>query len=130
MDASTVVVKPLRAEHLTECYQYLDQVNALLAQLSDQKAFEAPYALKSFLDQATLFLAFDGEKVVGALTLFVLRKPTGQFGMIEDVIVDEAHRGKGIEESLKQAATRAAVEAGADHIYQLPFDIQYKLFLP
>jgi ribosomal protein S18 acetylase RimI-like enzyme len=56
--------------------------------------------------------AEDGE-IVGALTLVLFRIPTGVRAWIEDVVVDGAHRRKGIGAALVQAAVGHAAEAGA-----------------
>jgi ribosomal protein S18 acetylase RimI-like enzyme len=52
----------------------------------------------------TLFLARDGTQIVGMLTLIVVRIPTGLRGHIEDVVVAESHRKKGIGEALTRHA--------------------------
>lgn len=61
-------------------------------------------------------LASDGETrgdVVGTLTLVVFRIPTGVRAWIEDVVVDEAARGRGVGEALTVRAVEIAGEAGA-----------------
>jgi ribosomal protein S18 acetylase RimI-like enzyme len=47
------------------------------------------------------------------LTLIVFRIPTGVRAWIEDVVVDETVRGRGVGEGLSQEAVRRAVELGA-----------------
>lgn len=54
--------------------------------------------------------------VVGMLTLVVYRAPTGIRSIIEDVVVDDAHRGRGIARSMMAQAISAAREAGASGI--------------
>lgn len=54
--------------------------------------------------------------IAGALTLIVYRVPTGIRARIEDVVVDEAMRGKGIGEALVRRALNMAREAGADGV--------------
>jgi ribosomal protein S18 acetylase RimI-like enzyme len=49
----------------------------------------------------------------GMLTLVVFRIPTGVRAIIEDVVVDEHHRGQGIAEALTQEALARAHAAGA-----------------
>ena len=51
--------------------------------------------------------------IVGTLTLVLFRIPTGVRGWIEDVIVDEGARGRGVGEALTAEAVRLADEAGA-----------------
>ena len=54
--------------------------------------------------------------IVGILTLIVYRVPTGIRARIEDVVVDETIRGKGIGEGLVRHALNIARDAGADGI--------------
>jgi ribosomal protein S18 acetylase RimI-like enzyme len=54
-----------------------------------------------------------GGQIVGTLTLAMFRIPTGLRAWIEDVIVDDESRGKGIGEALVRAALEKAREAGA-----------------
>lgn len=54
--------------------------------------------------------------IVGLLTLIVYRVPTGIRAHIEDVVVDEALRGKGIGEALMRYALNMAREAGANGV--------------
>lgn len=55
----------------------------------------------------------DGGRIVGMLTLVVFRIPTGVRAWIEDVVVDEALRGRGVGEVLSREAVRRAVGSGA-----------------
>lgn len=61
----------------------------------------------------SLLVARDGETVVGTLTLVVFRIPTGMRAWIEDVVVDESARGRGVGEALTGRALEIAAEAGA-----------------
>jgi ribosomal protein S18 acetylase RimI-like enzyme len=54
----------------------------------------------------------DGE-IMGALTLVMFPIPTGLRAWIEDVVVDEVARGRGIGAALTQEAVRLARAAGA-----------------
>ena len=54
--------------------------------------------------------------ITGMLTLVVYRVPTGIRARVEDVVVDEAMRGKGIGEALVRHALLMARDAGADGI--------------
>ena len=60
-----------------------------------------------------LLLAYDGEAIVGSLTLVLFRIPTGLRAWIEDVVVDEQARGKGVGDALSRAALERARAAGA-----------------
>jgi ribosomal protein S18 acetylase RimI-like enzyme len=51
--------------------------------------------------------------IVGSLTLVVFRIPTGLRAWIEDVVVDEEARGRGVGEALNREALRRATATGA-----------------
>ena len=61
----------------------------------------------------TLFVARDGERIVGMLTLATFLIPTAMRAHIEDVVVDETARGSGAGAALVQAALDRAFELGA-----------------
>jgi ribosomal protein S18 acetylase RimI-like enzyme len=61
-----------------------------------------------------LLLARDSEKgIVGTLTLVLFRIPTGVRAWIEDVVVDEGSRGRGVAEILCRDALNRACAVGA-----------------
>ena len=61
-----------------------------------------------------LLMARDPEKgLVGSLTLVLFRIPTGVRAWIEDVVTDEASRGRGVAEILCREALNRASAAGA-----------------
>jgi len=62
-----------------------------------------------------LLVARDGTAgpIVGTLTLALFRIPTGVRAWIEDVIADEAVRGRGCGEALTREALKVASERGA-----------------
>ena len=63
-----------------------------------------------------LFLArVDGE-IMGSLTLAFYRIPTGLKAWIEDVVVDDAVRGRGVGSALNQAALAEARRRGAKDV--------------
>ena len=64
----------------------------------------------------TVFLARDpsaGGRIVGTLTLVIFRIPTAIRAWIEDVVVDDVARGRGVGEALTLAAVKLAGERGA-----------------
>lgn len=70
-------------------------------------------------DASILFVArYPDEQapISGILTLILYRVPTGIRARIEDVVVDEAMRGKGIGEAIVRHALKIAREAGADGV--------------
>jgi len=54
-----------------------------------------------------------GGQIVGLLTLALFRIPTGLRAWVEDVVVDEAARGRGAGEALVRAAVELARQRGA-----------------
>ena len=65
-------------------------------------------------EASVLLLALDEEGVVvGSLTLALFRIPTGLRAWIEDVVVDEAARGRGVGEALNREAIGRARAEGA-----------------
>ena len=59
-----------------------------------------------------LVARLDGE-IVGTLTLVMFPIPTGTRAWIEDVVVDDATRGRGVGAALTQEAVRLARANGA-----------------
>ena len=57
----------------------------------------------------------DGE-IVGSLTLAFYRIPTGVKAWIEDVVVGERARGRGVGEALSRAAIAEAGHRGAKNV--------------
>jgi len=55
----------------------------------------------------------DNDRIVGSLTLAMFRIPTAFRAWIEDVVVDDAVRGRGIGDKLNRVALDRAREAGA-----------------
>ena len=93
----------------------LDAVQHLVGQLSSSATKPGAADLEEINESpATRFLvARDGDTVVGMLTLVLFRIPTGVRAWIEDVVVDEAARGRGAGEALTREALRIADRAGA-----------------
>ena len=63
-----------------------------------------------------LFLARVDGAIVGSLTLAFYRIPTGLKAWIEDVVVDDAVRGRGVGAALNQAALAEALRRGAKDV--------------
>jgi ribosomal protein S18 acetylase RimI-like enzyme len=96
--------------------ELLEAVRRLVPQLSASapalKANELDAVISS--PATTLLLARDeDDHIIGMLTLALFRIPTGTRAWIEDVVVDEAARGKGAGEALTREAIALAEKAGA-----------------
>jgi ribosomal protein S18 acetylase RimI-like enzyme len=86
----------------------------LLPQLSGSAEPVTAEVLREVVDSPAtdLLVARSNGAVVGFLTLVVFRIPTGRRAWIEDVVVDEAARGRGVGEALTRAALELAAEKG------------------
>ena len=89
---------------------------ALIPQLSSSSPPTSRAELVEMIrsEADTLFVARDVDgRIVGTLTLAVFRIPTGVRAWIEDVVVDDGARGKGVGDALVDAAVIKARAAGA-----------------
>ncbi len=104
VDEATVV-----DDALVEAFQ------RLTPQLSSSNAPPSRDALAEIVASpaTVLFVARDGDRIVGSLTLALFRIPTGLRAWIEDVVVDESARGRGVGAALNEAALDHARSAGA-----------------
>lgn len=70
-------------------------------------------------DQTYLFLATDSrtKKIIGTLTLTTAHLLEGIRGYIDDLVVDESARGKGVGRSLMEKAITFAKEEGVYALY-------------
>ena len=95
--------------------EVVDAFRRLLPQLSASAPVPDAAAVKEIVSSpaTTVLAARDDEGIVGLLTLAMFRAPTGLRAWIEDVVVDEAVRGRGIGEALTREAVRLAGERGA-----------------
>ncbi len=93
--------------------EVLDGLNRILPQLSSSAPPLTLVQLDEICVNDTVFIARDGGVIVGSLTLVIFRLPTGLRAWIEDVVVDEAARGKGVGEKLNKAAIKATFDSGA-----------------
>jgi len=87
----------------------------LIPQLSSSSKPITREELSEIIDGETtvLFAARSEGEIVGLLTLAVFRIPTALRAWIEDVVVDERARGKGVGGALNQAALAEAKCRGA-----------------
>ena len=96
------------ADVLAACHRLIPQLSSSSAPISAQELEEV---IES--DTTVLFSARSGQEIVGLLTLAIFRIPTGVRAWIEDVVVDNQARGKGVGDALNRAALAEAKRRGA-----------------
>ena len=93
----------------------VDAVERLVPQLSSSSPPPTTAELGEVVESPStdLFIALDdGGGIVGMSTLVTFRIPTGMRAWIEDVVVDDAGRGRGVGTALTQAMIDRARERG------------------
>jgi ribosomal protein S18 acetylase RimI-like enzyme len=95
--------------------ELVDAFARLVPQLSATKGPPGRDALTGIVSSpaVTLLVARDEGTIVGTLTLAMFPTPTGVRAWIEDVVVDESARGRGIGEALITEAVGLARAAEA-----------------
>ncbi len=95
--------------------EIVEAFERLTPQLSSSNPPPGRGKLQALVDSeaSTLFIARDDTGILGTLTLILFLIPTGLRAWIEDVIVDEEARGKGVGRVVNEAAIAYAFEAGA-----------------
>ena len=108
---SAIQVTPVMsasAAVLAACHPLIPPLSSSSAPISAQE-------LEEIIESNTtvLFAARSGQEIVGLLTLAIFRIPTGVRAWIEDVVVDNQARGKGVGGALNRAALAEAERRGA-----------------
>jgi ribosomal protein S18 acetylase RimI-like enzyme len=110
---------------ITEVLEVNDELVAAVGHLVGQLSASSPPPTSAQLEAIVaspatiLLIACDlaisepHSTVVGMLTLVVFRIPTGVRAWIEDVVVDQSARGRGVGEALSRHALDVATRAGA-----------------
>jgi GNAT superfamily N-acetyltransferase len=120
------VVSPIEAPVeiviVSDPSQVTEDLVAAFAVLIPQLSSSSPAPTRAELAQivgspdSVLFIARSAEQILGSLTLGFYRIPTGLKAWIEDVVVDDAGRGRGVGAMLNEAAIVEARARGAKHV--------------
>ena len=104
------ISQPSEADAVT-----LDAVNQLLPQLSSSAPPLSLDRLSEMIQSRSvhLYIAREDQEVLGMLSLVLFPIPTGMRAWVEDVVVDEKARGKGIGKALSEHALKEALRLGA-----------------
>jgi ribosomal protein S18 acetylase RimI-like enzyme len=105
---SVARVADASTEVLAACHRLIPQLSSSSAPITIEE-------LRGIIgsDSSVLFSARLGADIVGLLTLVVFQIPTGTRAWIEDVVVDQSARGKGVGGALNRAALDEARRRGA-----------------
>lgn len=105
---------------IEECEAVTDELVAAMERLVPQLSSSSPppsaEALAAIVDSDACHLLLardDAGTIVGSMTLVVFPIPTGMRAWIEDVVVDDAARGKGVGDLLNRFALQLAASKGA-----------------
>jgi ribosomal protein S18 acetylase RimI-like enzyme len=99
----------------------VSSINKLLPQLTSKFKGLDRSTLQDMLnsESSNLFIAIDelaNNKIIGTYTLVIFRIPTGDTARIEDVVVDEKWRGKGIGKKMMEHAIQYLQKNGITKI--------------
>jgi ribosomal protein S18 acetylase RimI-like enzyme len=110
------MVQVLHAERVDD--ELVEAFQRLVPQLSSSSPPPSPQELEELVSNpdTVLFVARVDGRILGSLTLAFYRIPTGLKAWIEDVVVDEAARGRGVGAELNLAALTEAKARGAKDV--------------
>ena len=93
----------------------LNAINELLPQLSSSAVPLTKKALTDIIhsESSYLIMAEESGEFYGTLTLAIVKVPTGTRAWIEDVVVAQSARGRGVGKLLSERAVSLAGELGA-----------------
>ena len=107
---------------IVEVREYSDEVlaalNKLMPQLSSSFGTLSQQDLIDIVESeaSSIFMARENEQYYGSLTLVMFKIPSGFRAWIEDVVVSEAARGKGVGKKLVEHAVEIANQSNVKSI--------------
>lgn len=99
--------------------EYITPLNTLMKQLKPSiKEITLEDLVHMVSDKNTyIYVVKDVQQnIVGTLTLIIFQSPGGRRGYIEELVVDEGQRGKGLGKKLLNEAIKQSQELGVDYI--------------
>ena len=106
----------MRIEAVTELTAEIQEaLGRLLPQLNPKLVVPDAKRLRRLLEDpdVVLLIARDGERIVGTTTVIVYTTPFWVKARLDEVVVDDSVRGKGVGEELVRAALDVGRERGA-----------------
>ena len=103
-------------EHISN--KVFNAICNLIPQLSSTSKLPTKEYLETIINSnnTKIFVAEENNAILGTLTLVFNKIPTGEKAWIEDVVVDEAARGKGVGKALTAYAVDYAMSKGVNKI--------------
>ncbi len=93
-------------------------LNNLLLQWSQKNRYQIkPDYFKSLIKNSHLIAMYDGEKIIGTITLIEIYKLSGIKGSLEHLLIDEKYRGKGLGKKLMLYAIGLAKKLKMDVLF-------------
>jgi ribosomal protein S18 acetylase RimI-like enzyme len=91
----------------------VDAVKRLVPQLSESAPTPTLDTVRAIVesDCTTLIVAKEHDQIVGILMLVLFQLPTGLRARLEDLVIDEPVRGKGVAVAMMKEGMRMAQEA-------------------
>lgn len=92
--------------------------NRLMQQLSSNYKPIAKEYLIDIINSSNIiiFVAKENETIIGSLSLVFYNIPTGMKAWVEDVVIDQSVRGKGVGKALIEQAIVYAKQSGASKL--------------
>lgn len=92
--------------------------NRLMQQLSSNYKPIAKEYLIDIINSSNIiiFVAKENETIIGSLSLVFYNIPTGMKAWVEDVVIDQSVRGKGVGKALIEQAIFYAKQSGASKL--------------
>lgn len=104
-----IELKTYSPQYFEAIHQLCDQLTAGTYDLQEDYLQEIVEG-----DNCHLFLAVEGDEVLGMLSVCIYKAPTGYRAWVEDVVVMDTARGRGLGRTLMLHAVEFAQELGVD----------------
>ncbi|MDO8507587.1 MAG: GNAT family N-acetyltransferase [bacterium] len=96
---------------------HYEMVKSLYSQLSKRSGEPSLERLEAVIEADHVLLgALDGDRLVGIGSLYILKMPKVTKCLIEDIVVDESARGKGVGRSITTKLIEEAKKIDANYV--------------
>lgn len=95
----------------------LKGLNELLLQWSKSGYQMTPKYFRSLIKKSNVLVLYDGQKMVGTVTLIPMYKLSGMKGSIEHLLIDEKYQGRGLGKRLMLYVIELAKKLGMEKLF-------------